>query len=166
MVDPSGPRPIALATCSRSHPLLNMNIEGNFEATLWRHRWCHHHEKIFFDIIWDDLFISEVRLKQCLIYQNFQNGRHFELSTNFFTGIYTGSWIYQKDSHEHFQHFELLIDALTQILTEKYQFSKFDLLCDLVTSSMMSWICIHTNVVIISWYWFRGSLMMISLLDF
>ena len=30
--------------------------------------------------------------------------------------------------------------------------SKFDLLCDLVTSSMKSWICIYTNVVIISWY--------------
>ena len=102
--------------------LLNMNIEGNFEATLWRHRWCHHHEKNFFDIIWDDLFISEVRLKLCFIYQNFQNGHHFELPTNFFIGSYTGRWIYKKDSHEHFQHFELLIDALTQILTEKYQF--------------------------------------------
>ena len=40
----------------------------------------------------------------------------------FFTGSYTGSWIYQKDSHEHFRHFKLLIDAVTQILTEIYQF--------------------------------------------
>ena len=38
-------RDIALATYSRSQSLLNMNIEGNFEATLWRHRWRHHHEK-------------------------------------------------------------------------------------------------------------------------
>ena len=45
----------------------------------------------FFDIIWDDLFISEVKLKLCLIFQNFQNGRHFELATNFFIGSYTGS---------------------------------------------------------------------------
>ena len=67
---------------------------------------------LFFDIIWDDLFISEVKLKLCLIFQNFQNGRHFELATNFFTGSYTGSWIYQKDSHEHFRHFELLIHAV------------------------------------------------------
>ena len=37
---------------------------------------------------------------------------------NFFTGSYTGSWIDQIDSHEHFRHFELLIDALAQILTE------------------------------------------------
>ena len=39
-----------------------------------------------------------------------------------FTGNYTGSWIDQKDSHEHFRHFELLIDALAQILTEIYHF--------------------------------------------
>ena len=77
---------------------------------------------LFFGKIWDDLFIFEVRLKLCEIFQNFQNGRHFELATNFFTGNYTGSWIYQKDSHEHFRHFELLIDALAQILTEIYQF--------------------------------------------
>ena len=44
--------------------------------------------------------------------------------------------------------------------------SKFDLLCDLMTSSMTSWICIYENVIIISWYWCRGSLMMISLLVF
>ena len=37
----------------------------------------------FYGIIWDDLFISEVKLKLCLIFQNFQNGRHFELATNF-----------------------------------------------------------------------------------
>ena len=39
--------------------------------------------KKLFGIIWDDLFISEVKLKLCLIFQNFQNGRHFELATNF-----------------------------------------------------------------------------------
>ena len=44
--------------------------------------------------------------------------------------------------------------------------SKLDLLCDLVTSSLTSWICIYINVVIILWYLCRGSLMMISLLVF
>ena len=34
-----------------------------------------------------------------------------------FTGSYTGRRIYQKDSHEHFRHFELLIDAVIQIFT-------------------------------------------------
>ena len=38
---------------------------------------------LFFGIIWDDLFISEVKLKLCLISKKFQNGRHFELTTNF-----------------------------------------------------------------------------------
>ena len=102
-----------------------MNIERNFEATLWRHRWRHHHKKNFFCIIWDDLIISEVRLKLCLI---FQNGRHFEFVTNFFTGSYTGSSIYQNDSHEHFRHFELLIDAVTQILTKISQFQIWPIL--------------------------------------
>ena len=35
-------------------------------------------------IIWDDIFISEVKLKLRFIFQNFENGRHFELATNFF----------------------------------------------------------------------------------
>ena len=39
-----------------------------------------------------------------------------------FTVSYTGRRIYQKDSHEHFRHFELLIDAVIQILTKNYQF--------------------------------------------
>ena len=85
-------------------------------------------QKNFFCIIRDDLFISEVRLKLSLIFKNFKNGGHFELATNFFTESYTGSWIYQKDSHEHFGHFELLIDALTEMLTEIYQFQIWPIL--------------------------------------
>ena len=48
-------------------------------------------KKTFFGIFWNDLFISEVKLKLCLIFRNFKNGRHFEFATNFFTGSYTGS---------------------------------------------------------------------------
>ena len=72
---------------------------------------------LFLSIIWNDLFISEVKLKLCLIFQNFQNARD-----KLFSGSYTGCWIYQNDSHEHFPHFEPLIDAVAQILTEIYQF--------------------------------------------
>ena len=36
-----------------------------------------------FGIIWDVSFISEVKLKLCLIFQNFENGLRFELATNF-----------------------------------------------------------------------------------
>ena len=78
--------------------------------------------KILFCIIWDGLFISEIKLQLCLIFQNFQNGRHYQVATNFFTGCYTASWIYQQDSNKYFWYFELLIDALAQILTEIYQF--------------------------------------------
>ena len=73
----------------------------------------------FYGIIWDNLFISEVKLKLCLI---FKNGRHYELTINFFSGSDTWSWIYQKHNHYHFRYFGLLIDALAQILTEIYQF--------------------------------------------
>ena len=61
-------------------------------------------------------------MKQCLIFRNFQNGRHFEVATNFFAGSNTGGWIYQPDSHQHFRYFELLIDRIAEILTEIYQF--------------------------------------------
>ena len=46
----------------------------------------------------------------------------------FFTWCYTGSWICQNDSHGHFRHFELLIDTVTQILTEIYQFQVWPIL--------------------------------------
>ena len=32
---------------------------------------------LFCCIIWDDFFISEVKLKLCLIFQNIQNGHYF-----------------------------------------------------------------------------------------
>ena len=38
--------------------------------------------------------ISNVKLNLCLIFKKFQNGRHFEVIRNFFTGSNTGSWIY------------------------------------------------------------------------
>ena len=40
----------------------------------------------------------------------------------FFTWSDTGIWICYNDSHEHLWHFELLVDALTQILTELLEF--------------------------------------------
>ena len=89
--------------------------------------------KLLFCIIWDDLSISDVKMKLCLIFQNFQNDRHYELAKMFFTGSYTWNWIYQTDSHEHFRHFELLMDALAHILTEICHFFFM-----VMTSSMTS----------------------------
>ena len=34
-------------------------------------------------IIWDDLFISDIKLKLHVIFWHFQNGRHFYVTTNF-----------------------------------------------------------------------------------
>ena len=98
---------------------------------------------LFWGIIWDYLFISEVKLKLCLIFKKFQIGRHFELATNFFTGSYTGSWI--KDSHEHFRHFEFLIDAVAQILTEIYQFQNLTYFVILWRHEWRHW-CVKHNL--------------------
>ena len=77
----------------------------------------------FLDIIWGrHLIISKVKPKLCLIFQILQNGHLFELATNFFIRSDTGSWRYQQCSRWHFRYFELLIDALAQILTGIYQF--------------------------------------------
>ena len=51
--------------------------------------------KYIFGIIWDELFISEIKMKLCLIFQNILNGHHFEVATylfTFLTGSNTGSW--------------------------------------------------------------------------
>ena len=44
-------------------------------------------KKTFWCIIWDDLFIYEVKLKLCLIFKNFQNGRHYKFATNFLSEV-------------------------------------------------------------------------------
>ena len=43
--------------------------------------------KHFLGIIWDYLLLSEVRLKLRLIFQNFQNGRHFEVDKLFWPEV-------------------------------------------------------------------------------
>ena len=48
-------------------------------------------KKKLFDIIWDDLLISDVILNLCFLFQSFQSGFHFEIAINVFTGGYTGS---------------------------------------------------------------------------
>ena len=65
---------------------LLFHIYRNIEGRLWGHpvtfSMTSSSYKYFFGIIWDDIFISEVKLKLCFIFRNFQNG-HFELATNF-----------------------------------------------------------------------------------
>ena len=82
--------------------------------------------------------------------------------TVFFTDSNTATLICQQHSHEHFRYFQLLIDALPKYWW-KYSNFKIDPLCHLVTTSMTSWIQIYINVVIIPWYLYARSLIMIPL---
>ena len=93
----------------------------------------------FLGIIWDDLFISEVKLRLCLIFPNLKNGRHFELATKFFTGSYTGSWDVRKIALA-FPIFWAFDRRSRSNIDGDMSISNFDLLCHLVTSSMTSWV--------------------------
>ena len=68
-----------------------------------------------------------------------------------FTGSYTGRRIYQKNSHEHFRRFELLIDVVIQILTEIYQFQIWPILWpgDVINDvmNMYSYNCSHNLMI-------------------
>ena len=99
-----------------------MNTERIFEVTHWRHRWCHHHKKTFLGHNLRLSFHICVQIEAVFNISKFSKWPPFWARDKFFTGCYTGSWIYQKDSHEHFRHFERLIDVVAQILTEIYQF--------------------------------------------
>ena len=100
-------------------------------GTLWRHRWRHHHENTFLGIIWDDPFVSEVKLKLCLI---LENARHF-LGRE------------PANSHEHFQYLELLIHALVEILMENSNFKIRHTLwsADVIDEVMSVWYITYTN---------------------
>ena len=75
--------------------------------------------KIIFGIIWDDLLIAEVKLKLCLIFQNFQNGRHFEVAINFFLLEAIPEVRYASMvGMSIFNIFGYLIDALAEISME------------------------------------------------
>ena len=63
---------------------LYMNIEGR----LWDHpvtSWMTSSpwKNTFSCIIWDDLFISDIKLKLHVIFWHFQNGRYFYVTANF-----------------------------------------------------------------------------------
>ena len=76
----------------------------------------------FTGMICNVFFISDVKMNLTKIYRNFQNGRHFEVRASFYTESCTGSWVLHPGRQCHSLHFEFLIDALAQILTELGQF--------------------------------------------
>ena len=99
-----------------------MYIERNFEASRWCHRWRHHHKKTFFLHNLRRSYHIWGQVEAVFNISKFSKWPPFLARQTFFTGSHTGGWIYQNDSHEHFRHFKLLIDAVTQILTEICQF--------------------------------------------
>ena len=103
-------------------------MERNFEAILRRHRWRHHHKKNFFLHILGWSYHIGGQIEAVFNISKFSKWPPFLARQTFFTGSYTRSWIDQNDSHEHFRHFELLIDAVTQILTEIYEFQIWPIL--------------------------------------
>ena len=100
-----------------------MNIKRNFEATLWRHRWRHHHKNFF----WYDLGRSVHvwgQIDAVVNISKFSKWPPFwACDKMFYRKLYLKLNITPpNDSHEHFRHFELLIGAVTQILAVIYQF--------------------------------------------
>ena len=98
------------------------NIEGRFwglpvTSSMTSSPW-----KYFSCIIWDDLSISDGKLKLQWIFQKFSKWRNFRAGANFFVESVTGSWTHHQKSQEHALHFELLIDVLAQILGKLWQF--------------------------------------------
>ena len=156
-------RGIALVSCSQGGPLPNINIKD----WLWGHPGTSSMASLprkifFFGIIWDDLFISEVKVKLRFLPQFFSKWPLFWVAAKHFYRCNTASWINQQNSHEHLRYFKFLIDALAEILMEIKQFQIRPTLWP-AESSMTSWIRIYSNLVIILWYLCTGSLMAISL---
>ena len=87
----------------------------------------------FSGIISDNLSISDAKMNLSKIFQNFQNGRHFEVRAIFHTGSCTGSWVLHQDRPCLSLHFELLFDGvmgfqnLTYFLTSWPNYLTFDL---------------------------------------
>ena len=66
----------------------------------------------FWEIISDDLSISDVKTNLSKIFRNFQNGRHIEVPAIFQTGSCTGTWVIHRDRPCLSLYFEFLIDVL------------------------------------------------------
>ena len=141
-------------------------MEGNFEATLWRHRWRHHHESYFCCHNLGRSFHIWGQIAAVFNISKFSKWPPFSGRDKLFAGCYAGSWIYRRDCHEYFRYFEFFYRRSSSNNDGDKSISKFDLLCDLVTKSMTSWIRVYINVIIISWNLCTESLMMISLLGF
>ena len=98
----------------------------------------------------------------CLIYQN---GRHFQVATNFLQDVI----LEVKFSSRIAMSISDIMSfgrCYSWNIGGDISFLIFDVFCDAVTSSVTSWTRIYINIVIISWYLYTGTLMIISLFVF
>ena len=158
-------RGFALATYSRCEPLLNMHIGGTFRSpcdvidivitmknTLGLNLgWSSHN--------WD-------QVETVLNISKLSKWPPFWGSDKLYVGSNTGSWVYQKYSHERCQYFETFGRRSSLNIDGDKAISKLYLVCDLLTSSMTSSIRVYDNIVVLLWYLRAGSLTMISLFIF
>ena len=114
--------------------------KADFDVTLWRHRWRHHHKKYFFLHNLGRSFHIWGQIEALFNISNFQNGRHFELTTNFF---YV-KWFWKLNKPERwplaFPIFWAFDRRSSSNINGDIAISKFDPFCDLVTSSMTLWV--------------------------
>ena len=88
-----------------------------FAVTLWCHHWRNQDDKIYRKFAYG-LSISDVKLKLCWIFQNFENWWNFNVLANIFVGNVTRSLVYYPDSQEHSLCFEPLTETLAKISTK------------------------------------------------
>ena len=89
-------------------PTLRPPVTSSMTSSSWKYFFWHNLRRSFH--IWG-------QIEAVFNISRFSKWPLFWARDKFFTGSYTGSWIDQKDSHEHFRHCENLIDALAQLLT-------------------------------------------------
>ena len=73
-------------------------------------------------ILSDELSISAIKMNLSKIFWKFQNGRHFEVRPNFYTRSCTENWVIKQYRPCYSLHFDLLINAVAQVLTKLLQF--------------------------------------------
>ena len=97
-------------------------------------------KKAFLGIIWNDLFISEVKLKLCPIIKNFKMAALLSSRQTFLPEVIP-EVEYTRKIAVSIPTFWAFDRRSSSNIKGDVSISKFDLLCDLVTSSMTSWVC-------------------------
>ena len=85
--------------------------------------------------------MSEAKLKLCLIFEHFPIDHYFEVATNFLLSEVIPEDEYASKIAMSISDISSFFDRRSSLnIYGDIPISKFDLLCDLVTSSMASWV--------------------------